>query len=97
MLVGQVIKELRKEKGWSQEQLATAANLSQTSLSKIENGKRPGIKTLNDLCKALGVPEAVVNLMVLDRSDVPETNRELYDKLFPIIKKMVLSLLQEPA
>ena len=49
MHIGHVIREMRKEKGWNQEQLAAAAKLSQTSLSKIENGKRPGIKTLNSI------------------------------------------------
>ena len=49
MHIGQVIKELREEKGWNQQQLAAAAKLSQTSLSKIENGIRPGINTLRDI------------------------------------------------
>lgn len=38
--VGKFIKELRKEKGWSQEQLAEKIYTDRTKINKIENGKR---------------------------------------------------------
>ena len=37
--VGQALKERRKEKGYSQEDLARAAGMSRVTLSKLESGK----------------------------------------------------------
>ncbi len=37
--VGRVIKERRKEKGFTQEELASAACLSRITISKLESGK----------------------------------------------------------
>ncbi|GAB2965644.1 hypothetical protein GCM10027075_76800 [Streptomyces heilongjiangensis] len=39
-LVRKRIRALRVAQGWSLEELATRANLSQSSLSRIENGRR---------------------------------------------------------
>lgn len=38
--VGRRIRELRQEKGWSQEKLASLADLDRTYIPGIENGKR---------------------------------------------------------
>ena len=52
MNIGKVIKELRKERGFSQIELANICNLTQTSLSQIETGaKRPTSKNLKKICK----------------------------------------------
>jgi len=42
------LKELRKEKGWSQQKLAEKAGLSFNAITKIEQGlaKHPTLKTL---------------------------------------------------
>lgn len=37
--IGETIRELRKEKGYRQEELAKAIGYSKSVLSKIENGK----------------------------------------------------------
>lgn len=37
--IGRALKEHRKEKGFSQEELATAAGMSRVTLSKLESGK----------------------------------------------------------
>jgi transcriptional regulator with XRE-family HTH domain len=89
MNIGKAIKELRKSKDLSQEELANKAGMAQASLSKIENGKRPGIITLNKISEALQVPESLIYAMGLERDDVPENKRELYEQLFPIIKNMI--------
>ena len=36
--IGKTIRELRKEKGYSQEELAKMAQISRPTLSKLENG-----------------------------------------------------------
>ena len=50
--IGQYIRSLRNEKGWTLSQLASMLNIDLANLSKIENGKRElDEKKLNKLCK----------------------------------------------
>lgn len=55
--LGQKIKKLRKDKGLTQEQLAIHANVSYTTLTKVENGaiKNPSFEIVASLAKALEV------------------------------------------
>ena len=53
---GQVIRQLRDERGWSQERLAEAANLNRSYLGEIERGDAtPSLTTLDKLAQALQV------------------------------------------
>jgi transcriptional regulator with XRE-family HTH domain len=54
----QRIRELRLERGYTQEMLATKAALGEKYLQNIEAGRRanPGIEVLNQLAEALEVP-----------------------------------------
>lgn len=55
-LVGQNFARLRKEKGFTQEELETRSGFSQQYLSGLERGQRnPTIITLYELAQALGV------------------------------------------
>lgn len=51
------LAKLRKEKGWTQEELAQKASISYNTLIKIERKgiKNPKIETVVKLSKALGV------------------------------------------
>jgi len=40
MNIGPVIKQLRRQKGWNQEQLAARCSISEVSMSRIETGKQ---------------------------------------------------------
>lgn len=52
--MGANLQRLRREKGFSQEELAHAANVHQTYVSDLEHGKRnPSIVILDRLAKAL--------------------------------------------
>lgn len=54
--VGQRIKELRKELGLSQENLANNCELDRTYVASVENGKRNiSIVNLEKIVEALGV------------------------------------------
>lgn len=54
--LGAAVRELRAERGLSQEALAQASELHPTYLSGIERGARnPTWRTLGRLCDALGV------------------------------------------
>jgi len=44
-----IVRKLRLEKGWSQEQLAELCNLSVRTIQRIERGQKPSLETLNAL------------------------------------------------
>jgi transcriptional regulator with XRE-family HTH domain len=54
--IGLRIKEIRKEKGVSQEKLALLADLDRTYINSVENGKRNiSIVNIEKIAMALGV------------------------------------------
>lgn len=56
---GARVRELRQERGWSQEGFAHHANLDRTYVSGIERGTRnPTLDIIYRLAEALGVPAA---------------------------------------
>ncbi|HWK04731.1 MAG TPA: helix-turn-helix transcriptional regulator [Puia sp.] len=96
MNIGKAIRQLRKEKGLNQIELATKANLTQTALSQIENGKRPGILTLQNIAAALEVSEPLIYLLSTEISDVPESRKDIYEKLFPVVESLIIQIATEP-
>jgi transcriptional regulator with XRE-family HTH domain len=55
-LVGDNCARIRKERGWTQEELAERSGLTQQYLSDLERGKRnPTIVTIHELAQALEV------------------------------------------
>ncbi|MGI1672030.1 MAG: helix-turn-helix transcriptional regulator [Neptuniibacter sp.] len=56
---GQVLREVRKEKNISQEQLALQSDIDRTYISKLERGKyQPTLETILALAPVLGCPPA---------------------------------------
>jgi transcriptional regulator with XRE-family HTH domain len=54
--LGRRIRQLRRDKGWSQEYLANEAGMHRTYLWGIERGVRnPSIRHLSQIADALGV------------------------------------------
>lgn len=56
--IGRVIAELRKERGWSQAQLAERSGVSQQTIGEIETRGGGRFETVRRLAKALRVPLA---------------------------------------
>lgn len=56
-MLSERLKELRKEKGWSQQKLAEKTRLSFNAVTKIEQGlaKHPTLKTLLKLADAFQI------------------------------------------
>ena len=50
-----LLKQLRAQKGWSQETLAEKSKISVRTIQRIENGKRANLETLKDIACALEV------------------------------------------
>lgn len=54
-LFGQRVREVRLEKGWTQEQLALEAGVKRAYLSEVESGKRAvSLPIVEKLANALG-------------------------------------------
>lgn len=55
----EIVRKLRKERGWTQRELAAEAGTTQYTVSEIEQGHRdPHPTTLRKIAEALGVPVA---------------------------------------
>ena len=54
-MLGKRIAKLRRQKGWTQKDLADATRLSRGYIAAIEEGKHPGIKAVAMIAEALGV------------------------------------------
>ena len=62
--IGLAVRDIRRHKSLSQEQLGFAANLHRTFVSDVERGARnPTVRTLWKLAEALGVkPQFIVEM-----------------------------------
>jgi len=61
MHIGQVIRSLREQKGWSQEKLAFEAGMGTSHVSRIERGERRlPTSRLDALASALGTTPAAI-------------------------------------
>jgi len=93
MNVGIAIRSIRRKIGITQYELAERCNLSQTSLSQIENGiKRPSERTIKKVCEVLDIPESVIYILGMQETDVPTSRKNVYNMLFPSIKSMALQI-----
>lgn len=93
MNLGSAIKKIRKKTGYTQYELAKKANISTTSLSQIENNdKRPRERTMRKLTAAMEIPESIIYILAIERTDVPDSSRAIYDLLFPSIVVMALQI-----
>lgn len=70
MNLGTTIKELRKHKYLSQEELSERAGISPASLERIENGKKPRAGTLKKISYALDIPESIIFSLDIEKADV---------------------------
>ncbi|MDQ8738533.1 helix-turn-helix transcriptional regulator [Paenibacillus sp. LHD-38] len=74
-LVGENIRQLRKKRGLSQEQLALRADINASYMGQVERGeKNPTIDVLSKIAHALQTPlEKIVNVIsIADAADSPE-------------------------
>ncbi|WP_252224646.1 MULTISPECIES: helix-turn-helix transcriptional regulator [unclassified Clostridium] len=84
MNIGEKIKELRKLKGLTQEELANKCGLSKNGLWNYENNKRnPNTEILERIAKVLGVPlyKLIVNEKVNEIKKLEEVCKPVVDYL----------------
>ena len=73
--IGDKVKELREQKGWSQDYLAEMAEISQTTIWRLENGKlKRGLpkNLVKTLAAALDVSPDTLEEQVIKLDHLPE-------------------------
>ena len=85
-LMGQNLKRMREEKGWSQEQLAEMIDSDRRYISAVENGRGIGRSLLERLCKVFDVEENIFVKQTVGEKGEPygtltEVMRMLLDEL----------------
>lgn len=95
MDIGNILKEIRLSKKLTQVAVSKKIKLSQTSLSQIEgNVTQPSKTNFRKLCKLYGVPYQVVVWKSITIKDIPPKNRELFNKLSPIMDTLISEILK---
>lgn len=90
MNIGETIKALRKQKGFKQGEFSSMCDISQTYLSLIEsNQKEPNISTLKIIADTLKVSLPILFFMSLDKDDVPENKKHIFETIAPTLKSLI--------
>lgn len=93
MNLGLAIRSVRRQLSITQYDLAEKCGVSQTSLSQIENGvKRPSNRTIKKICEVLDMPEAIIYILAIQDTDVPDSKKNVYEMLYPSIKNLALQI-----
>lgn len=96
MDLGTAIKEIRKEKGISQKDLAPECGLSVNALYNIEkNITNPPKNTLNKICEALGVPAAYLFFLSITDEDIPEEKKDVFNALYKSSRDVLLEAISK--
>ena len=61
-MIGELIKEKRKQRGWTQTEVALKSGVDRTVICRLENGKKkqPRAETWLKLCRALNIPNDLI-------------------------------------
>ncbi|MBK6965342.1 MAG: helix-turn-helix transcriptional regulator [Bacteroidales bacterium] len=90
MDLGNQIKNIRKQKGLTQNEFASLCGITQTYLSQIEsNSKEPNLSTLRIISEKLNVPLPILFFQSMTDEDVQPRKREAFKIISPSIKSLV--------
>ncbi|WP_341906286.1 helix-turn-helix transcriptional regulator [Fluviicola taffensis] len=96
MNIGKTIKQLRKDRGYSQITFGERCEISQSALSLIENGTRmPNKTTFRRICEVLEVPEELIYFLSIDESTIAQDKKEKFNTLYPWAKDLMMKIFLE--
>lgn len=79
---GVAIRNLRLTQGMTQKQLAERCQVSINTVSSWETGNsQPPKSAIGRICKAFGIPTALLPLSAIEEDDLPEEKKILYRTL----------------
>ncbi|KKK88848.1 hypothetical protein LCGC14_2739030 [marine sediment metagenome] len=89
---GSLLREVRKEKGFTQAELAEEAKLNQSTLSQFEGGKLPNKRQIKSIASALDLDAAQTDQLLLAAEYAPESDFDLFN---PTLRS-IAAVLQDP-
>jgi transcriptional regulator with XRE-family HTH domain len=90
MNLGNSIKNIRKQKGLTQNEFATLCGITQTYLSQIEgNLKEPNLSTLKAISEKLDMPLPILFFLSMTEDDVQLDKRKAFEIISPSVKSLV--------
>jgi len=90
MNLGNSIKNIRKQKGLTQNEFATLCGITQTYLSQIEgNLKEPNLSTLKAISVKLQMPLPILFFLSMTEDDVQLEKRKAFEIISPSVKSLV--------
>jgi transcriptional regulator with XRE-family HTH domain len=90
MELSKAIKEVRKRKGLTQNELASRLEITQSYLSTLEGGhKHPSIPLLQRISEECDFPIPILMYLSLSESDVPKRKRGIFRSIDPHIREMI--------
>lgn len=93
MDLGTVIKNTRKKKSMTQNELASLCGITQTYLSQIEgNRKEPNLSILKVISEQLEIPLPILFFLSITEEDVDPKKRKSFENITPSIKSLVNEL-----
>ena len=69
-----IVRKLRLQRGWSQEQLAELTDLSVRTIQRAERGQTPSLETARSLASVFGVDISTFNIGVNNMSQIDKAN-----------------------
>jgi transcriptional regulator with XRE-family HTH domain len=90
MDLGNIIKNIRKQRGQTQSEFALSCGITQTYLSQIEsNLKEPNLSTLKSISENLDIPLPILFFLSMTEDDVQPGKRKAFQKVSPSVKSLV--------
>ncbi|HEY4324357.1 MAG TPA: helix-turn-helix transcriptional regulator [Mucilaginibacter sp.] len=90
MDLGNIIKNMRKQKGLTQIEFASLCGITQTYLSQIEgNLKEPNLSTLKTISEKLSIPLPILFFLSLTEDDIQPDKRKDFENVSPSVKTLV--------
>jgi transcriptional regulator with XRE-family HTH domain len=90
MDLGNIIKNIRKQKGQTQVEFALSCGITQTYLSQIENNlKEPNLSTLKSISESLNLPLPILFFLSMTEDDVQPNKRRAFQIVSPSVKSLV--------
>jgi transcriptional regulator with XRE-family HTH domain len=94
--LGPALRQVRKERGISQKELAEMLEMTQANLSLTENGKKGVSQAILDRIEEnLGVPAAVLLWNSLTEESVPAHKAEMFKQLKPAVDTLIASIFND--
>ena len=90
MKIGETLREIRKSKELTQDEVCGKLKISQTFLSQIEGSKKePSGKMLRALCKFYKVPYQVVIWQSIEEKDIQKNKLPMFRAAVPVMDALI--------